>query len=183
MQEASETPEISILGAGIQGKAASQAWGMIAHAGDALLGRRARGRVLFRLAACPEPSQAIRIISLCTHPPSRESLFWSSRPLIMSDTIAKLNGPNVRFARSATRHRISKDCIRHVIVNYRVRFEESPPDTEGARARATRIVYLGDDDHGRALEVMAVAGRNDELLVIHAMELRGKYRKRHEGQR
>ena len=89
----------------------------------------------------------------------------------------------MRFARSATRHRISKDRIRHVIANYRVRFEESPPDTEGARARSTRIVYLGDDDHGRALEIMAVAGKDDELLVIHAMDLRDKYRKRYKDQR
>jgi hypothetical protein len=98
----------------------------------------------------------------------------------MSDIIAKLDGPNVRFARSATSYRISKDRIRHVIANYRVRFDESPPDTEGARARSTRVVYLGDDDHGRALEVMAVTGKGDELLVIHAMELRDKYRKRYE---
>jgi hypothetical protein len=101
----------------------------------------------------------------------------------MSDTIAKLDGPNVRVARSATRHRISKDRIRHVIANFRVRFEEIPPGTEGARARATRVVYLGDDDHGRALEVMAVEGKHDELLVIHAMELRDKYRKRYEDRR
>lgn len=46
-----------------------------------------------------------------------------------------------------------------------------------------RIVYLGDDNHGRALEVMAVAGKHDELLVIHAMELRDKYRKRYEDRR
>jgi hypothetical protein len=101
----------------------------------------------------------------------------------MSDTIARLDGPNVRFARSATRRRISKDRIRHVIANYRVRFDEPPPDTEGARARSTRVVYLGDDDHGHALEVMAVAGKHDELLVIHAMELRDKYRKRYEDRR
>ncbi|HTA14747.1 MAG TPA: hypothetical protein VK781_07815 [Solirubrobacteraceae bacterium] len=94
-----------------------------------------------------------------------------------------MDGPNVRFARSATRHRISKDRIRHVIANYRVRFEGSPPDTEGARALSTRVVYLGDDDHGRALEVMAVEGKDDELLVIHAMELRDKYRKRYEDRR
>jgi hypothetical protein len=94
-----------------------------------------------------------------------------------------MDGPNVRFARSATRHRISKDRIRHVIANYRVRFEEPPPDTEGARARSTRVVYLGDDDRRRALEVMAVEGKDDELLVIHAMELRGKYRKRYEDRR
>lgn len=77
----------------------------------------------------------------------------------MSDTIVKLDDPNVRFARSATRHRISKDRIRHVIANYRVRFEEPPPDAEGARARSTRVVYLGDDDHGRALEVMGGRGQ------------------------
>lgn len=101
----------------------------------------------------------------------------------MSDRIAKLDGPKVRFARSATRHRISKDRIRHVIASYRVRFEEPPPYTEGARPRSTRVVYLGDDDHGLALEVMAVEGKHDELLVIHAMELRDKYRKRYEDRR
>ena len=101
----------------------------------------------------------------------------------MSDIIARLDGSNVRFARSATRHRISKDRIRHVIDNYRVRFEEPPPDAGGASARSTRVVYLGDDDHGRALEVMVVEGKHGELLVIHAMELRNKYRKRYEDQR
>jgi hypothetical protein len=101
----------------------------------------------------------------------------------MSDTIAKVDGPNVRFARSSTRHRISKDRIRHVIANYRVRFEEPPPGTGGARARSPRVVYLGDDDHGRPLEVMAVTGEQGELLVIHAMELRDKYRKRYEDRR
>lgn len=101
----------------------------------------------------------------------------------MSDTTARLDSPSVRFARSAIRHRISKDRIRHVIANYRVRFEEPPPDMERARARSTRVVYLGDDDHGRALEVMAVGGKHDELLVIHAMELRDMYRKRYEDRR
>lgn len=71
----------------------------------------------------------------------------------------------------------------HVIANYRVRFDEPPPDTEGTRARSMRLVYLGDDDHGHALEVMAVAGKHDELLVIHAMELRDKYRKCYEDRR
>ncbi len=101
----------------------------------------------------------------------------------MSDTIARLDGPGVRFARSATRHRISKDRIRYVIVTYRVRFEEPPPATESAKPGSTRIVYLGDDGSGRALEVMAVEGKHCELLVIHAMELRDKYRKRYEDPR
>ncbi len=98
----------------------------------------------------------------------------------MSDTTDKLLDVRVQFAHSATRHRISKDRIRHIIANYRVRFEEPPPDTEGARPRSTRVVYLGDDDHECALEIMPVEGKHDELLVIHAMELRDKYRKRYE---
>jgi hypothetical protein len=84
----------------------------------------------------------------------------------------------MRFARSATRHRVPKDSSRHVIANYRLRFEEPPP--EGARVCSTRIVYLGEDGDGRALEIMAVEGERGELLVIHAMELREKYRRRYE---
>jgi hypothetical protein len=101
----------------------------------------------------------------------------------MSDKIDKLDNSSMQFARSATRHRISKDRIRHVIANYRVRFEEPPPDADSARVRSTRVVYLGDDDRRRALEVMAVEGKRGELLVIHAMELRDKYRKRYEDQK
>lgn len=62
-------------------------------------------------------------------------------------------------------------------------FDEPPPNADSARARSTRVVYLGDDDRGRALEVMAVEGKRGELLVIHAMELRDKYRKRYEDQK
>jgi hypothetical protein len=101
----------------------------------------------------------------------------------MSDKIARIDNLSLRFARSATRHRIAKDRIRHVIDNYRVRFKEPPPEEQTARPRSMRIVYLGDDSHGRALEVMAVEGERGDLLVIHAMELREKYVKRYEDQR
>jgi hypothetical protein len=40
-----------------------------------------------------------------------------------------------------------------------------------------------DDDRGCALEAMAVEGKHGELLVIHAMELRERCRKRYEGER
>jgi hypothetical protein len=93
----------------------------------------------------------------------------------MSDKNAK-----VRFARSASRHRVPKDSIRHVVTNYRTRFQQPPPSSGAARARSTRIVFLGDDAHGQALEIMAVESQPDLLLVIHAMELREKYRARYE---
>ena len=96
----------------------------------------------------------------------------------MSDKTDKLPKTGVRFARAATRHRVSKDRILHVIANFRVRFEEPPPT--GGRSSATRIVYLGDDQQGQTLEVMAVEGEHGELLVIHAMNLRERYRKRYE---
>ncbi len=97
----------------------------------------------------------------------------------MSDRIDRISNTGVRFARTATRHRVSKDRIRHVIANYRVRFEESPPaGREGVPD--TRVVFLGDDPQGHPLEVMAVELPNGGLLVIYAMELRNRYRQRYE---
>jgi uncharacterized DUF497 family protein len=85
----------------------------------------------------------------------------------------------VRFARSATKHRISRESIRHVIANYRLQFEEPPP-AGGEASQSTRMVYLGEDENGRALEVMAVEIDAGGLLVIHAMPQREKYRRRYE---
>jgi hypothetical protein len=85
----------------------------------------------------------------------------------------------VRFGRAATRHRVSKDRIRHAIANYRVRFEEPPADGEPA-GRSIRIVFLGEDAQGRAMEVMAVKLEDGDLFVIHAMTLRKKYRTKYE---
>jgi hypothetical protein len=96
----------------------------------------------------------------------------------MSDRIDRISNTGVRFARAATRHRVSKGRIRHVIANFHLRFEEPPP--AGGRARASRMVYLGEDAQGQVLEVMAVEMENHEMLVIHAMPLRDKYKKKYE---
>jgi hypothetical protein len=42
-----------------------------------------------------------------------------------------------------------------------------------------RLLFLGDDATGRALEVIAVEER-DRLVVIHAMDLRAKFRRLYE---
>lgn len=87
----------------------------------------------------------------------------------------------MRFARAATRHRVSKDSIRHVIANYSVRFEEPPPaGRDDEEVPDTRVVFLGDDPQGNPLEVMVIELPNGGLLVIHAMSLRNKYRTRYE---
>ncbi|HEX2391536.1 MAG TPA: hypothetical protein VHI77_01320 [Solirubrobacterales bacterium] len=81
----------------------------------------------------------------------------------------------MRWARSASRHRVRRRAIREVIANCRLRFTEPPP--EGAPAGTSeRLVFVGDDECGRALEVMAVEAGNETLSVIHAMELRDRYR-------
>jgi hypothetical protein len=95
----------------------------------------------------------------------------------MSDKNARVSKADLRFARSATKHRVPKESIRHVIGHYAVRFEEPPP-VGGPASNSTRIVYLGEDVHGQTLEIMAVEGDSGDLLVIHAMQLRAKYRQR-----
>ena len=50
-----------------------------------------------------------------------------------------------------------------------------PPDETDER-----ILCLGDDPDGVALEVMAVELSDDALYVIHAMPLRAKYRAQYE---
>jgi hypothetical protein len=86
---------------------------------------------------------------------------------------------SVRWARSASRHRIPRRSICHVFSHCRLRFAEPPPP-EAAAGASDRLVFVGDDERGRAVEVMAVEPEKDTLLVIHAMELRNRYRLDHE---
>lgn len=80
----------------------------------------------------------------------------------------------IEFAQSARRHKVGKARARQVIANPVV--EITLPGGEG---QDERLVYLGDDASGRALEVMAVpieAG----ILAIHVMDLRPKWRQLYE---
>lgn len=111
---------------------------------------------------------------------SGEPVSELARTLIMSDKTANVDeSSEVRFARAATRHRVSKESSRYVIANHRVHFEEPPPPQKPG-SRSTRLVYLGQDARGRVLEVMAVVLPGGDLLVIHAMPLRAKYRAQYE---
>lgn len=96
----------------------------------------------------------------------------------MSDKNARLPKKRVRFARSASRHRISKERILHVIAHCGLVFEQ--PASLQSEVLDARLIFLGDDADGAALEVMAVEGRKSELLVIHAMEMRRRYQAQYE---
>jgi len=80
----------------------------------------------------------------------------------------------INFARSATRHRISRERSLHVIEHCGIQFVEGrlgpPPDVD------QRVVFVGDDLEGVALEVIAVEQEEDEFMVIHAMDLRNRLR-------
>jgi len=80
----------------------------------------------------------------------------------------------LRWARSATRHRISRPRSRYVIENATTIIRQPAP--AGSALRDQRIVFLGVDQRGELLEVMAVE-TDAGLLVIHAMRLRAKYRR------
>ena len=86
---------------------------------------------------------------------------------------------DLKWARSATKHRVAHERSRYVIEHCGLRFERDPPGDAPAGADP-RLVYLGDDQAGVALEIMTVELAQGDLLVIHAMTLREKYREQYE---
>ena len=78
-------------------------------------------------------------------------------------------GRALEFTQSARRHRIGKARILAVLAE---------PDTvvltEGPAGQPPRLLVVGRDGSGRALEVVVVA-EVDRFVVIHAMHLRPKY--------
>jgi hypothetical protein len=85
----------------------------------------------------------------------------------------------VRFARSATRHRVSKERILYVIAHCGRQFEQEPTSRR-IDENDPRLVFLGDDQEGCPLEVVAVERFDSSLLVIHVMPLRDKYKAMYE---
>lgn len=86
---------------------------------------------------------------------------------------------NLKWARSATKHRISRERSRYVIEHCGLRFRQESPANAPVGA-SSRLVFLGDDTDGVALEVMAIELDDESLLVIHAMPLRDRYQKQYE---
>ena len=86
----------------------------------------------------------------------------------MQCIIAKVR---VRFTQAARKHRVSSGRARHVIDNPLVTLTLPAPGP----GIDDRLVFLGDDPTGRALEVVAVH-LPDCLLVIHVQDLQAKFR-------
>jgi hypothetical protein len=82
----------------------------------------------------------------------------------------------IRWARSATKHRVSRSRSGYVIEHCGLVFRIPPPEGQVDE----RLLFLGDDEEGVPLEVMAVELEDDDLFVIHAMEIRDRYRSAYE---
>jgi hypothetical protein len=76
------------------------------------------------------------------------------------------------WARSATRHRISRRRTQFVIEHAGICFEEE----EGRDDYEPRLFFFGRDADDLALEVVAVELGDDRLRVIHSMEMRDRFR-------
>ncbi|MGH3545008.1 MAG: hypothetical protein ACRDPW_03670, partial [Mycobacteriales bacterium] len=74
------------------------------------------------------------------------------------------------FTQAARKHKIGKARVVYVMCNSYVVAELSgPPDGE------QRYLFLGDDHTGRAIEVVAIE-QNNQWLILHAMDLRAKFK-------
>ena len=78
------------------------------------------------------------------------------------------------FAESAFKHGVTETQIEYVVGHCGLVFDEPAPP--GSSIPDDRSLYLGDDEHGTALEIVAIALDGERLLVVHAMKLRAAYR-------
>jgi len=80
------------------------------------------------------------------------------------------------------RHRVSRRQVQHVMDHAGLIFLQPAPP--GSILQDPRLVYLGDDHTGAAIEVMAVEVQTTQgeeaLMVIHAMPMREKYKPQYE---
>ncbi|MFL5833023.1 MAG: hypothetical protein ACJ76B_03460 [Solirubrobacterales bacterium] len=81
----------------------------------------------------------------------------------------------ITFARSATKPRISRQRSLHVIEHCGFQLVDRfwSPDTSNVERR---VYFLGDDLEEVALEIVAAESEEEDFRVIHAMELRKKFR-------
>lgn len=69
---------------------------------------------------------------------------------------------DIRFTQSARKHRIGKAHAKFVIRNY------DPTYVEGGVGKKDKLLWIGKDDRGLELEIVALIS-NVYYLVIHVM--------------
>jgi hypothetical protein len=84
----------------------------------------------------------------------------------------------IRWARSATKHRVSRKRSAYIVQTATTFLSQPAP--LGSRLTSERLIFLGADEDGVMLEVMAVE-TDYGVLIIHAMKMRSKYANHLEG--
>jgi hypothetical protein len=86
----------------------------------------------------------------------------------------------IEWARSATKHRISRQRSRHVIDTIDLFSEQWIPEKSAPLNSDPRLVFLGEDAEAVKLGIVAVELNQASLLVIHAMPMRRHLKERYE---
>jgi hypothetical protein len=84
-----------------------------------------------------------------------------------------LGSEEISWARSATKHRISRERSLHVVRHAGICFCETEYADE--TGDDPRFVFLGPDLEGMPLEVIAVPPEDGSLVIVHAMPIRERY--------
>jgi hypothetical protein len=82
----------------------------------------------------------------------------------------------IDFSDSATRHRISPE--RAAFVVERASHESVIPAARDPEWNPERLLFLGFDENGVALEVIGVDAGEGRLVILHAMKMRRRYEAR-----
>jgi hypothetical protein len=83
--------------------------------------------------------------------------------------------PLIRFARSATKHRISRERSLYVVEHCGFQIVERCRSQNFSDGPDKRVYFLGDDMEGVRLEVVAAQTGDEEFTVIHGMNLRDRF--------
>lgn len=84
-----------------------------------------------------------------------------------------MDSDKIEWARSATKHRISRERSLHIVRHAGICFRETEHEDEWYAD--PRFIFLGPDEELMPLEVIGVAPGDGSLLIIHAMPLRERY--------
>lgn len=81
----------------------------------------------------------------------------------------------ITFARSATKHRISRERSLYVVEHCGLQLVDRAwrRKTSGVEKR---VVFIGDDLEGVALEVIVAEEVEEKFVVLHAMNMRNRFR-------
>jgi hypothetical protein len=94
---------------------------------------------------------------------------WETRGSIVRQNIW-VDAERIDWARSASRHRISRADTLFVIEHAGICFEGRPGSKDDLG-----LYLFGDDENERPLEVVGYEGENGGLLVVHSMPLRERF--------